>query len=311
MLMGGLAVAVWVFWNWRPEDRLPGDALHAPEAARKSAGQAGVSRRGTEPTVEQKSPSLSAAEPPQATRGATAATIGLPGTVEALLQSPNHRPRMRDVPQWSETEQAELIRRYMATDSITNKYRIARILAFAGSPQAVPLFTNALVREFVGKPISSGEDALLEHLPELLGFLAARDDRALDFLIHGCSPKFWDGIDFWTTEGGRLRSGAWAGFCVKGLVMSDRPEAKALLDQYRDDPSLAARLQISGAMVDAAFLSDLMRDHGPMKMMDDYLYEFEDTMRYFGLWEGTANGIWWDKWHREVSRLERSQTSQP
>jgi hypothetical protein len=270
-----------------------------------------VSGREAEPVVVGEPSSLSPTKTSQPTPSATAASIDLPDAVEALLQSPNHRPRMRDVPPLGEAETAELIQRYAATDSITNKYRIARILAFAGSAQAVPLFTNALTREFIRKPITRGEGGLLEHLPQLMGFLAAKDDRALDFLIQGCSPKFWDGVELWTTERGRLHSGAWAGFCVKGLAMSGRPEAKAWLDHYRDDPSLAARLQIGSAMVDAAFESDLMQEHGPMKMMDDYLYEFEDAMRYFGLWKGTTNGIWWDEWRHRVNRLERSLARPP
>jgi hypothetical protein len=311
MLMAGLVVAVWVFWNWRSEDRLPGNALHAPEAAHQSGAAPAESGREAEPVIVGKPSSLSLTQTSRATPSATAASIALPDRLEALLQSPNHRPRMRDVPPLSDAEQAELLRRYAATDSITNKYRIARILAFSGSTQAVPLFTNALVREFVGRSVSTGEDAMLEHLPQLLGLLAKKDDRALQFLIQGCSPDLWDRVEFWNWEGGRLHSAAWAGFCVKGLAMSGRPEAKVLLDEYRDDPSLAARAQIGSAIMSAAFLSDLIRECGVMTAMDDHLYEFEDAMRHYGIWKGTTNGIWWDKWHREVSRLERSQTPRP
>jgi hypothetical protein len=93
--------------------------------------------------------------------------------------------------------------------------------------------------------------------------------------------------------------------------MSGRPEAKALLDQYRDDPSLVARLQIGSAMMSAAFLSDLICEYGRMTAMDDHLYEFEDGVRHYGIWKGTTNGIWWDEWHHRVNRLERSQASRP
>jgi hypothetical protein len=41
--------------------------------------------------------------------------------------------------------------------------------------------------------------------------------------------------------------------------MSGRPEAKAVLDQFRAGPSLAARLQIGGGMVDASFIADMIQ----------------------------------------------------
>lgn len=292
MVLVGLVVAALAFRNWRSEGWIAAKSPHASEAAQESAARPAVSGREVEPAVVGKPSSLSPAGPSQATPSATVASISLPGAVDALLQSPNHRPRMRDVPPLSEAEQTELIRRYEATDSITNKYRIARILAFSGSTQAVLLFTNALVREFVGRTVTTGEDAMLEHLPELLGLLATKDDRALEFLIQGCSPDFWDRVEFWNCDGGRLHSAAWAGFCIKGLAMSGRPEAKALLDQYRDDPSLVARLQIGSAMMSAAFLSDLICEYGRMTAMDDHLYEFEDGVRHYGIWKGTTNGIW-------------------
>jgi len=133
----------------------------------------------------------------------------------------------------------------------------------------------------------------------------------LDSLIQGCTAEFWRATESWFGDGTRIPDSVWAELCLRGLAMSGRPEAKALLDRYRDDPSLAARLQIGSAMVDAAFLSDLMREHGPMKMLDDYLNDPEDAMRYFGLWKGTTNGIWWDEWRHRVNRLERSLARPP
>jgi len=311
MVLAGLVVAALAFWNWRSADRIAADSLHASEAAQEPAGRPAVSERAVEPVVVEELSSLSSAQTPLATPGATAASSTLPDALEALLQSPNHRPRMRKVPPLSEAETAELIQRYAATDSITNKYRIARILAFAGSTQAVSLFTTALTEEFSRRSVTTSEQAMLLHLPELLGLLAGKDDQALDFLIRGCTAEFWRATEYWYSDGGRIPDSVWAAQCIQGLALSGRPESKALLDRYRDDPSLAARLQIGSAMVDAAFLSDLMREHGPMKTMDDYLNDPEDAMRYFGLWKGTTNGIWWDEWRHRVNRLERSLARPP
>lgn len=303
----GTSVILWgIFLTFNP--RAPSDlpaAAPMPESA---------SERPTEPRAWRE-PALSApdtAGDPRLLAAApvTAATppIDPVPQLEILLRSPNPRVRMREIPPLDEATAAWLVGQYDEAEGITNKYRILRILSLGGRAEAYPLIANALTREFGGIPVNHGESAMLIHLPELLGLVADQDDRALEFLVQGSRPEFWEGAAVWHLEGHNHPSpNSLATMCVKGLGYSTRLEAGAFLDGLRDDPARAADFNAIGAVVDAFFVREFVAEHGIEKVMDDFFYDPWEMMRQFSYWRGyTSNGVWWDQWRRDVNQHKRA-----
>jgi hypothetical protein len=79
-----------------------------------------------------------------------------------------------------------------------------------------------------------------------------------------------------------------------------------MLDGLRDDPARAAALDVTGAMVDAAFVRDMVEQHGLEDAVNVYvLKSFADLTRWFVLWRKSTNGVWWEAWYREANRFRR------
>jgi hypothetical protein len=227
--------------------------------------------------------------------------------LQALLRSPNPRVRMRDIPPLDEAAAAWLTAEYRAAEGITNRYRILRILALAGRPEAYPLIVSAVTEEYGGQRGSLDERAMLLHLPTLLGFVATHDDRALQFLLEGTAPAFWERIDRWFVVDRVERAEVLARVSMKGLVYSQRPEAEAFLNELRDRPELVAGQGTSSAVVDSFFIVAMLKEHGVEKAVDEILFT-EEGFRYFGAWrQYDPNGRWWTEWQAEVAKHERAR----
>jgi hypothetical protein len=211
---------------------------------------------------------------------------------------------MREVPRLDPATEAELLRRYAAAEGVTNKYRLVKILVHGGSHGVTALITNALTQEFRDKEVTRTEEGLLVHLASLLGLVARRDLGALDFLLSGVQEGFWEGLELWRVEGRGAPPGVLRGQCLKGLAWSGQPEGLAMLDALRGDPGRAAVLDVTGALVDAAFVRDMVEQHGIEEALDVHLLKsLEDRMRSFRQWKLSTNGQWWDRWWEEANRL--------
>ncbi|MDV7398973.1 hypothetical protein RZS08_46625, partial [Arthrospira platensis SPKY1] len=99
-----------------------------------------------------------------------------------------------------EPTEAALLRRYEQADGLTNRYRIIKILVYGDSRRVTPLITRALTNDYAGVELGD-ELAMLAHLQELLGVMANYDDEALDFLLRGIEPGFWEQYDSWLYQG--------------------------------------------------------------------------------------------------------------
>jgi hypothetical protein len=280
--------------------RTVGDALPAGRFGQDPAARTPA----TAPTIGPTPPPTSPPVPLVDT--APAPADALP-ELQALLRSPNPRVRMREVPALDDAAAAWLAEEYRAAEGITNRYRILCILALAGRPEACPLIVSAVTEEYGGQKGSLEERAMLVHLPTLLGFVAAQDDRALHFLLEGTAPAFWERIDRWFVVDRVERAEVLAGACVKGLACSQRPEAEAFLNELRDRPELVAGQGTSGAVVDSFFILEMLTKHGIEKAVDEILFT-EEGFRYFGAWQQrNSNGRWWSEWEGRVQEHERAR----
>ncbi len=291
-----LVACSWTLWQAirRPPQKAPEPAGPSvqPHRVRSLADLVQVARRGQ--------------GPPPAVTPVVAGTkpVVLPEAIERLLARPGQVAKMREVPPLEPGTVAELLRRYAATGSVTNKYQIARILIFAGKTELVPAILNTLTNEYRGKTLTLEEIAKLSDLPMWLGLLAATDDRTFEFLVHSCSVDFWESIKLgWRSNDQGADSRLMAGRSLQGLGLSNRAEVWQFFEELRADPVRAAEeyFDFTGAIVDSAYVRDLIQEHGLQRAMDDYLYD-PQVSRAFSVWWKTPNGVQWMDWYMEVGR---------
>jgi len=285
--VGAVGFGAWFAWHAGPTELGAG-----AEVGKRSPP--GTSGRRAVTTPKSRVPVRTETEAPSSERGV------LSSALEALLLSPNIRPRMSEVPPLDAAAAAELVRRYHAAEGIPNKYRLVRILAYGGRREVVPLIQGALTEEFRGQSVSRADDGLLVHMLRLLGLVASEDQEALDFLLQGCDRETWAQREMWRIDGARAGADVLAGDCIMGLVLSQRPEADRLLQELRDNPDRAAALGDPSAVVDAAFLKEMLEKHGKT-VLDTHLYDLDHQMAYFTPWRRTTtNGIEWGLWAQDV-----------
>ncbi|HOK77851.1 MAG TPA: hypothetical protein PLW35_09035, partial [Verrucomicrobiota bacterium] len=83
-------------------------------------------------------------------------------------------------------------------------------------------------------------------IPVLLGLMARRgDEAAFQFLRDHWDPAFWTSNPPWNFELGHHSAITLAGYCITGLALSGREEARKFLDSFlavapgNIDPNLA------------------------------------------------------------------------
>ena len=237
----------------------------------------------------------------------------VPQVVQAFMHDSTRLPRMRDVPALSEDAQAELARRYATESNVTNQYVILRILAYAGSPDVVPLIINLFRGQFRARSLSAGEEGHLINALALLGLSARTEPAALQFLLLGVSAKGWQREDLWMSA--RDESSLLRGLrvrCLHGLAVSEQPAAIKRLDELREDAETVIRLHLEGPLVDAAFIRDMIAEHGLEDALDFHVWPPQPDLHSFIAWKGTSNGIWWTEWRlrQAQQRMERRTESQ-
>ena len=90
---------------------------------------------------------------------------------------------------------------------------------------------------------------------------------------------------------------------LEGLGLSGRPEVWQLFEELLAEPVRAAEeyVEFTGAIVDSAYVRDLIQEHGLQSAMDDYLYDPE-VSRVFSAWSKTTNGLLWTEWNTQVEQ---------
>lgn len=241
-------------------------------------------------------------------------TNALPEPLEALLETAGHRIRMGDVPQLDPETEAELLRRYDAAEGIGARYPLLRLMVFGGSRKAAPLIARALTNDYAGHPLSGGDVSVLVYLPRLMGVAAAADDEALRWLLKGVEPGFWERIRLWTeieSNDAPQRPEVMRESCLTGLAVCGRESAHRFLDGLRQNPARVMALDIDGGMVDAAFIRDMVAEHGIQGAMDGCLSSAARFMEAFRAWKHTTtNGMEWGRWRANAQKFKPGRTSQ-
>lgn len=240
--------------------------------------------------------------------------------VERLLAQPQHHPLMREVPRLSAETEARLIGLYRQIHNISDKHHIVRMLAFGGSSPAAATLINAVTNEYSGKRVDLQGHAILTYIPELIGVLARHNQEAFQFLISGSSPEFWSRIQLWKDEYGHSPEiGAMVGQCITGLAWSGRVEGLRLIDWYRAHPEELNVLgadgttvyRLDGAVVDAAFITSVVRERGLESAMDDVFYNVEEVLLpKFSRWYDSAEGLAWRQWESTARNAAKAKSGE-
>ncbi len=231
--------------------------------------------------------------------------------IEVLLARRRPTIQPAEIPILSGRTEEELIRRYRAEETIPEKLRILRVLAFGGGDASVAVLTNAIMREFEGYPASADDSVLLGRLPGVMGLLAHRNDKALQFLLDAVEP----GSDFtpglWQTERNPPRTERVMLRCFQGLGISGRSEVRALLSKIRSQPVYPYTSDLASGIIDAAFYTWLVESRGWVEAVpiagdaDRLRAEFE------GWIARSEDGREWDAWGWRVRAEAQEKARRP
>jgi len=249
----------------------------------------------------ERSPSADDAEtnPPLAARvGDLGADLrDLPQTVVDGLRHPSYRPRRGEVPLLSAAAERELLSRYRAIDSITHKYHLALALSYGGGDQSARALANTLTNEYGRCQITTQEEDLLLLLPIVLGETARRSDDALRFLGSSANPGFWQQYCGWHSPVGRDTTiRRLTESTLKGLGLSGRAEALAVLISIRSRGPKEWPQRFRAGVVDAAFLYDMVSQHGESYLSGQLTPNAEAVMRLFRDWRSSPSAQPWVDW---------------
>jgi len=269
----------------------------SPEASQSNPGHRPPEAGGLEPPKPAAGGGVAPTPTGVSLRGPAPETIqASAGTFERLLADRQPLIRMRHVPPLDQTTESFLVERYGQTQGVTNRFPILRLLAFRGGAASVPVLSNAITADFSGLHTTVLEGARLLYLPQLMGVLAQREDAALEFLLRGAQAGFWSGKQPWFRNGECEQLGKLMGACIKGLGLSGRPEADALLAFYWNHPEVAGLHGVDGAVVEAAFERDVVRELGIERAMDEVFYSPDYVITRFRQWCDTPKGEAWVRW---------------
>ncbi len=225
------------------------------------------------------------------------------GEFEELLLRRDYNPRMSEVPRLAPDVEELLLERYAEADGVTNKYRIVRILAFGGSKQATQLIRGLITQDYSDAAGFTDLDAgVLLNLPRVLAVVAAYDPDAMNLLLRGCEEGFWESLPRWPFRGGVQSPRLPRTVSVSALGLCDQPQAKAALDELRDNPERAIQLDVVGGVVDAAFNQMLVKKLG-LRVTVDMRMDRGWRFPAFVEWTKTPEGRWWDVWYRRALGL--------
>jgi len=221
----------------------------------------------------------------------------LPRTVVDGLRDPSYRPRRGEVPLLGAAAERELLFRYRAIDSMTNKYHLGLVLSYGGGDQSASALSNTLTNDYRERKITTEEENLLLLLPIALGETATRSNRAHHFLTTAADPNFWQQHCGWQSPVSRdVTVRRLTESTLKGLGLSGRPEALEVLLSIRTRGLKEWPRPFRAGVVDAAFLHAMVRQHGESYLSGKLAPDAERAMRLFRDWRGSPDGRAWVEW---------------
>ena len=205
-----------------------------------------------------------------------------------------------------------LVKAY-ATTEFTNRLGLASALSFVGDDRACWLFLNTLTNEMKGRTLTGNEADIMTSLATRFGILARRSDTAYRFIIEqGSWPSFWSKHRPWKrAEDDELVNDQLAGWCIKFLGYSERPDLDKVLEELKSRHEQGFPRRFSGAIVDAAYRQSVVRRYGFIEAGDSVLRDLEASLPEFMKWIESPEGKLWEEWSNQVDRTEMQRNKVP
>jgi hypothetical protein len=204
-----------------------------------------------------------------------------------------------------------LIARYRQATSIQTKFSILVVLAYGGTARSIPLFTNALLREFSGRIVTAEEHSMLMDIPVRLGMLAHREPEAVQILLRGTEPAFYEGVDLFRCADRSPNIGLLQGRCIVALAFSGRPEVKEFFDDCYAHPGKVAATDLDVPIRDAVFYGWVIDRYGWERAMDEVLNDQMRRLAQMDAWRSTPEGKRWAiDWRKKVEALRAAKRAQ-
>lgn len=222
--------------------------------------------------------------------------------LQTVFQAPFRNPPPGWLPTVRATDREALLVFYRSQTELTNKRAVTIALGLSGDASVVKELTNTLLQFRPARPITLPEETVLSFTLEALGFLAREDDAAFAFLTNAINPSFWRDRVSWRGENPEYIYLVFGGRALTAAAKSERPQIDEILQAIRKSPVLTNSHggfwpPLTGAVVDAAFFRDTIRQKGLKSLVD--VYGTEEVMDAYGAWLGTEVGKEWRAWAKE------------
>jgi hypothetical protein len=178
----------------------------------------------------------------------------LPPKVLQYLKDPKATFDFARVPEIRSAGMLELVRGFRAATNLPAKFRHAVVLSRYGNEQTVAMLANTLTNEFSGRQLTKAEAFDLAGIAAGMASLAERYDSAVSFLVSGCDPVFWERHKQWVSPNGDYYDiYLMTDMCLRGLAHSGRPEARTVLQEFRNGQRDPSKYNLAGAVMSAAY----------------------------------------------------------
>lgn len=240
--------------------------------------------------------------------------------IKAVLDRPGilygkDLPHPRAIPLLDAASEGELLRRFHAPGSVTNKVMVIHLLGCGGSLAAVAAFAGALTNDYGGRLLTHAEDRVLGGVLNDMSFLARRHAEAATFLRQACTPEFWRAARLWESTSIPKKNLIWmlVGTTVKAFQWSERPEAAEVIEHYRNNPAaMSGGTVATGAMPDADYIRALIAAYGFDRAWELRSRGLTSGQSIFGDLPGwyRTEGLRWMEWEAEVAAETAKQRTQ-
>lgn len=201
-------------------------------------------------------------------------------------------------------EAQAMLQKFQAARGPELHYALARRLATNSNERIVSAFCQVLTNTYNGAQLTRSQADKLSAVAGMMGPLARKYDSGLEFLTVAIEPEYWRSWCKWKsayTEQEQTRM--LVSMCLISLGSSGRPEAQAILDEYRNGKRDAKSMSLAGSVVDAAFALARAKERDPLSTTSQRHQNGEELVTRFQRWITTPEGQAWWSWSQSEGGL--------
>lgn len=306
--VASLSLVTIVCFYWHGEKRV--DPVAALPISRQQPADASVRATMSVSKVEIQEPERPVPAPPTPELVQTATNkLNSDEFVAEILQHPDHPILPSKIPQLSDSQVNQLTEAYMKIVKPTQKSAILWALGFSQNDRAFDTLRYAMLDEYSGRALSTGDNVAQLQAVRLIGVLSRTSDRAWQFLVNLSHPDNWGRINAWSDDDltnqykseqrsiAQVRS-TLQGEVITALSASGRPEFMAWANSLYDGNSDPANFDqhLAASVAHGVFRASFIAEHGFDQFYDAVLYHSGFD---YSRWIGSDEGQRWTKWWQD------------